>query len=308
MAASLSSSHSPLIHRNWRRIACAFVTGAVFLGGCSIVPTGLPKPLPHREERMKNGYVYYLDGAGGGTARTNWAAGVRKGMLASGYRGAGEMFSWETGLGLLVDQDADDNYKRAKAKALALEIIRREKAIPEAPVHILGFSAGTVEAIFALEYLPANVQVENVVLLGCSISEDYDLTRALRQVKGHVYLYTSTRDRMLGFLMPFTGTADRKFLDPGAGITGFVVPRHASAETRKLYAEKLVTIAWTAQLEKDGDYGRHFDNIKMQFVRDQVAPLVMGQPCAGLPVCAAGMAASTIMHRRPVSHGWFFGL
>ena len=50
---------------------------------------------------------------------------------------------------------------------------------------------------------------------------------------------------MLGFLMPFTGTADRKFDDPGAGITGFVLPAGATPETRKLYAKKLVTIAWT---------------------------------------------------------------
>ncbi|HEY3898025.1 MAG TPA: hypothetical protein VGM54_05385 [Chthoniobacter sp.] len=308
MAATFFPSHYALLHQVWRRVALLLLAGAVFLGGCSIIPTGLPKPMPHRKARMKNGYIYYLDGAGGGTAMTNWAAGVRKGMIAGGYHGAGEMFSWETGLGLLVDQDADDTYKRNKAKALALKIIQQKRAFPEAPVNILGFSAGTVEAIFALEYLPLDIQVDNVVLLGCSISEDYDLTRALRQVKGHVYLYTSTKDRMLGFLMPLTGTADRKFLDPGAGITGFVIPSHASAETRKLYANRLVTIAWTAQLEKDGNYGRHFDNIKMQFVRDQVAPLILGKSCAGLPVCAAGMAASAKMRPPPVSHHWFFGL
>jgi len=101
-------------------------------------------------------------------------------------------------------------------------------------------------------------------------------------VKGHSYLYTSTHDRMLGFLMPFSGTADRKFHDPGAGITGFVLPAGASAATRKLYSEKLVTIPWTAKLEKDGDYGRHFDNVKMEFVRDHVAPLFMGKRVPGL--------------------------
>ena len=87
---------------------------------------------------------------------------------------------------------------------------------------------------------------------------------------------------MLGFLMPFTGTADRKFDDPGAGITGFVLPAGATAETRKLYAKKIVTIPWTAKLEKDGDYGHHFDNVKMEFIRDHVAPLFMGKPVPGL--------------------------
>jgi len=82
-----------------------------------------------------------------------------------------------------------------------------------------------------------------LVLLGASISADYDLTEALKRVKGTVYLYTSTEDRMLGFLMPFSGTADRKFHDPGAGITGFVLPPSATAETRRFYVEKVVSIA-----------------------------------------------------------------
>ena len=147
---------------------------------------------------------------------------------------------------------------------------------------MLGFSAGTAVAIFALEDLPETVQVNEVVLLGTSISENYDLTKALRRVRGHVYIYTSTHDRMLGFLMPFSGTADRKFDDPGAGITGFTLPKGASAETRQLYKEKIVTIPWTAKLEKDSDFGRHFDNVKMEFIRDHVAPLFIGKPVPGL--------------------------
>jgi hypothetical protein len=255
---------------------------AIFAAGCASTPVGLPKPLPDREARMKYGYLYYLDGAGGGTAKNNWAAGVREGLLAAGYRGAGEMFSWEEGRGLLVDQDASVKYKRGKADLMAKELVRQKKAFPNAPVNILGFSAGTAEAIFALEALPENVQVEHVVLLGSALSENYDLTKALKHVRGHLYIYTSTHDLMLGVLMPFSGTADRKFDDPGAGIKGFVLPRGATAATRKLYADKIITIHWTKALEKDGDYGHHFDNIKMQFIRDQVAPLLMGKPVPGL--------------------------
>ena len=40
---------------------------------------------------------------------------------------------------------------------------------------------------------------------------------------------------------------------------------------------------WTKELEADGDDGRHFDNIKMEFIRDHVAPLLMGKPVPGLP-------------------------
>lgn len=255
---------------------------AVLSAGCASKPTGWPKAQADRAERIHHGYIYYLDGAGGGTAKENYAEGVQKGFLAAGYHGAGEMFSWETGKGLMADQDASVKYKRSEAKLVAAKIAKRATAHPGVPLGVLGFSAGTAEAIFALEYLPESVQVDTVVLLGTSISRDYDLTTALRHVKGRVYMYTSTHDRMLGFLMPLSGTADRKFDDPGAGITGFILPKGATAETRKLYKEKIVTIAWTAQLEKDGDYGHHFDNVKMEFIRDHVAPLFIGKSVPGL--------------------------
>lgn len=253
----------------------------VFAVGCASKPTGLPEQLPDRAARMHYGYLYYFDGAGGGTANKDWSEGVKDGLLAGGYPGAGEMFTWETGNGLIADQNASVKFKRSKARKAARRIRQHVKANPGLPLHMLGFSAGTAVAVFALEALPETVQVDEVVLLGTSISQNYDLTKALKRVKGHVYVYTSTRDRMLGFLMPFTGTADRKFADPGAGITGFVLPAGATAETRKLYAEKIITIPWTAKLEKHGNYGHHFDNLNMKFIRDNVAPLFTGKPVPG---------------------------
>jgi pimeloyl-ACP methyl ester carboxylesterase len=250
---------------------------AVSLIGCSFKPVGLPEQLPDRNERIQHGYLYYFDGAGGGTAKKNWAEGVKDGLLAGGYPGAGEMFTWETGKGLIADQDASVEFKRGKAKEAAAKMVAHVNEYPGKPLNLLGFSAGTAVAIFALEELPESVKIDQMVLLGTSISENYDMTEALKHVKGHVYIYTSTRDRMLSFLMPFSGTADRKMDDPGAGINGFVLPPGANAETRRLYAEKIVTIPWTAKKESDGDYGRHFDNIKMEFIRDYVTPLYLGK-------------------------------
>jgi len=244
---------------------------------CASKPTGLPKPLPDHSERMKHGYLYYLDGAGGGTAKKNWAGGVREGFIQAGYPGAGEMFSWETGKGLTADQKASVKYKRGKAQGLASRIEQHIKDYPGTPVGLLGFSAGTAEVIFALEVLPEITKVDTVVLLGASISHDYDLTEMLKRVKGKMYIYTSTHDRMVGFFMKFTGSADRKYHNEGADIHGFVLPKGANAETRKLYADKIVTIKWTKEFEKDGNHGHHFDNIKMEFIRDHVAPLFMGK-------------------------------
>ncbi len=42
-----------------------------------------------------------------------------------------------------------------------------------------------------------------------------------------------------------------------------------------LYAQKLRTLPWTKKQEHDDGYGRHFDHVKMEFIRDHVAPLLM---------------------------------
>ncbi len=270
-ASQIKSSFTRLVPAT---LGIAFV---VLAAGCAKKPTGLPTALGDRSAREQHGYIYYLDGAGGGTAKNNWAGGVKDGLIAAGYNGAGEMYSWETGKGLMADQDASVKYKRAQAKGLAEKIVEREKAYPGVPLNVLSFSAGAASAVFALEALPETVQVDRIVMLGCSISEDYDLTKALKHVKGKMYLYTSTHDEMVGFLMKFSGTADRKFHDPGAGIKGFVLPKGASAETRKLYAEKIVVIPWKKKELQDGNKGHHFDNIKMPFIRDYVAPILMGE-------------------------------
>jgi len=231
-----------------------------------------------REERLTRGCVFYFDGAGGGTKKKNYATGVVEGMLEAGYRGAGEIVSWETGKGLIKDQDASVAYKRSKAKEGAASIQSYQKKHAGAPVGLLGFSAGTAEAIFALEMLPETSPVDRVVLLGTSISRDYDMTEALKRVKHKLYIITSTHDQMIGTMMKFSGTADRKFHDPGAGIKGFVLPAGATAATRQLYAEKIVTIPYSKDWRKDGDKGHHFDNVKKEFIRDHVAPLLMGRP------------------------------
>jgi len=243
--------------------------------------TGLPTQMPDRPSRMPRAYVYYLDGAGGGTAVKNWAEGVKDGLLAAGYPGAGEMFSWETGRGLIVDQYASVKYKRSKAAEMAKRVQEYRQAHPIAPVSFIGFSAGTAVAVFALEALPETCQVDNVVLLGTSIGADYDLTQALKRVRNRLFIFTSTKDGMINVLMAFSGTTDRKYDEAAAGAKGFLLPAGATEETRNLYAEKVVTIPWRKEFERDGDHGRHFDNVKMAFIRDHVAPLVMGKASAG---------------------------
>lgn len=219
------------------------------------------------------GIVYYLDGAGGG-GLTNWEGGLKKGLLDAGYKGQLSMFPWETGLGVVVDQDESVKYKRQKAREAAAEIVRFHQVHPTSQIHLIGLSAGTAVAVFVLEALPPDVKVENVILFGASIGNDYDLTQALGHVRTHLYNFTSERDAVLGFLVPMAGTADRTEA-PAAGIDGFLIPPGATAQTRRLYLSKVARIAWKAEFEKDEDYGGHTDGVNAPFVRDYVAPLIM---------------------------------
>lgn len=236
--------------------------------GCS----QMQQAMPDRAERMTRGYVYYFDGAGGGGIM-NWAGGVKQGLLDAGYSGAGEVFKWNTGLGVVPDQDSSVEYKRGKAAEAAQNIQQYARQHPGAPVSLIGLSAGTAVTIFTLEALPASCPVENVVLLGASISDDYNLTRALQRVRNRMYVFTSERDAVLAFAVRVAGTADRTE-SPSAGLRGFRMPYRASADTRTQYA-KVVNIQWKPEFMMAGNLGGHTDAVKAPFVQQYVAPLVM---------------------------------
>ena len=219
-----------------------------------------------------SGVVFYCDGAGGGGI-TNWEGGVKQGFKQAGFQGTVTMFPWETQLGVLADQDVPEEYKIKKGHELAKEIAKYMQEYPNAPVDVIGLSAGTDVALHALEALPRGKMVDTVVLLSSSMSYTYDLTNALRHVRGDMYVTTSSRDSILSMGAAMAGTADRKHVD-SAGIHGFRMPARASAETRRLYS-KVVNLAWRPEYEQYGDFGHHTDTAKASFIEHVIAPLII---------------------------------
>ena len=145
---------------------------------CLALAAGCSQTMPDRAERMTRGYVFYLDGAGGGGTLSNWSGGLKRGMLDAGYNGAGEVFKWNTGLGVIADQDSSVEYKRGKASECAQRIQQYAKDHPGAPVTLIGLSAGTAVTVFALEALPVSCPVETVIL---------SFTRRRRQISGMTF-------------------------------------------------------------------------------------------------------------------------
>lgn len=266
---SRENSSSPLAHRFQMRP----LHTRLALAGLLSLAAGCSQTLPDRAERMTRGYVYYFDGAGGGGAFSNWSGGLKQGLLNAGYDGAGEIFDWNTGGGVVADQESSVEYKRSKGAECAQKIRQYSNEHPGAPVNIVGLSAGTAVALFTVEALPSNCKVDNVFLCGASVSADYDLTRALQHVRNRMYVFTSDKDAVLSFLVPMAGTADRKETD-SAGLRGFQTPRRMSPETRTQYA-KLVHIHWKPEFAKYGDLGGHTDALKAPFVQHYMAPLLM---------------------------------
>lgn len=249
------------------------------LAVCLAVPaavSGCKSTSPDRADRMAHGYVYYCDGAGGGGI-TNWAGGLRKGLKEGGYPGTGEIFKWNTGLGVLADQNASVRYKREKARKMAEKASGYARQYPGASVTFIGLSAGTAVVVFGLEEMPGDVRVENVVLCGASISSTYDLTQALKAIDGKFYVFTSEKDSVLGFLVPIAGTADRESgRVPSAGLRGFRMPDPVSPETRQQYA-KVVTIPWRPEFAQLGYAGGHTDVLNSKFVAAHIAPRLVGE-------------------------------
>ena len=154
------------------RIPIAVLSLLASVGGCQTTSKD-------REARMPHGYLYYCDGAGGG-GMMNWSGGLRRGLRDGGYPGTGEIFGWNTGLGVLADQDASADYKRGKARKMAQEAVAYSRKYPGAPITFVGLSAGTSVAIFAMEQMPSGVPVTNVVLCGATHAQ-HDLGRHRRR-------------------------------------------------------------------------------------------------------------------------------
>jgi pimeloyl-ACP methyl ester carboxylesterase len=242
----------------------------IFLVGCSDQRQMISPDIPGR-----HGVVFYLDGAGGGSMITDWGRGVKKGLGQGGFKGEYMEYKWQTGLGVLADQDSSVDYKRAQAAKLARIIVHYAQTHPGEPINLVGLSAGTAVAIYTLEALPQWCMVDVVILLGSSIDANYNLTSALERVEDDLYVFTSPRDGVLGMLVPISGTADRQFAGRDvAGIKGFVMPRNLDPRARASYS-KVINIHWQQNFAKTGNFGGHTGGTHPKFVALYLTPLLI---------------------------------
>jgi hypothetical protein len=152
-------------------------------------------------------------------------------------------------------------------------------AEPDAPVFMVAKSAGSAVVVQALEQLPPN-SVDLAVLLAPAFSSTYDLSAALRAVKGEIVVFWSPFDVfMLGLGTLLFGTVDRVCCR-GAGLVGFRLPPAASADTREAY-RRLRQVPWRLPMAITGYCGGHFGTNLPTFLARYVLPLLR-------PACTSG--------------------
>lgn len=215
------------------------------------------------ENLASNSIVYYCDGAGWYTG----SAKVQSGLKQAKFPGGFERYGWSTFLGPGTDHLIAAR-STGVAKGLTRKIEKHLRDHPEADVHLIGLSAGTAVVLNAIEQLPADVKVSNVVLLSSSASSQRDLTKIMQRVSGSLYNTVSRRDSILSAL---TVNADGGEGRP-AGAVGFRRPRGARRPGSDLAYRRVINLPWKpAYLAYDWD-GGHTRVTSSKFIRSVIAP------------------------------------
>ena len=249
-----------------RPAAVTLVAMGLILAGCGAKPR-LPM-LSNVAPFGRNVTMIYVPGIGGfGRDDRMWLNGLKVG----GYSGKTEVWNW-TGRLRPISALWAHARQRAQARLIADRVRKLRSESPATELVLVGHSAGTGLVIMALEDLPTDAQVDEVVLLAPALSRSYDLTRALRHVRGHADVFCSERDTLVLAVGTFLfGTVDG-IHGEAAGHGGFVKPRRAS---NGAYA-KLAVHPFSNDRWLYGDDGGHAGILAPGVAAAIVAPLLPG--------------------------------
>lgn len=238
------------------------------LGVLALICSAAAQASPASPNDPNADYLLHLPGIGGyrWVDRT-MVAGLRQG----GYEGRLAVHDWtgeQAGLEALLNRDLHERESQRIADALE----KRYRENPKRKIIVTAHSGGTGIIVWALEKLPPDVKVDTVILLASALSPAYDLSEALRHVRGKVYSFFSVTDAfILGAGTAAFGTIDGVKGD-AAGRIGFVLPE--GADERQY--EKLVQVPYDAAWLHLGNIGDHIGPMAAPFARDVLATVVRG--------------------------------
>jgi pimeloyl-ACP methyl ester carboxylesterase len=210
-------------------------------------------------------YLLHLPGIGG---KRRIDRMLVNGLAEGGIDAEVEIYDWtgdDPGLSALYAAKRN----RAQAAKVAEMITRVHREDPRREIYLTGHSGGTGIAVWALEQLPDDVQIESLLLLASALSPTYDLSEALRHVRGKAYALSSAYDPVLGIGTRLFGTIDGVQTD-AAGRVGFAQPPGADAAQY----EKLIEVPYDRGWIRLSHIGDHIGPMMRPFAREILAPLV----------------------------------
>lgn len=241
-----------------QRFFGAFVPAAVLTAGLTGCTTGFT-------EEAQYGMVFYCPGAG------NWDlgdSGIRDGLRRAGYKGQVGSVTWSVLANPAIDQTLRLNARLAGTE-VARAIERYIDKFPGKQVSIVGLSAGTGVAMWALQDMKPGYQVDNVLLLSSSLHHEFDAGPALKHVRGKIYVYYSSYDAVLAGPMRVFGTIDGVLLGAtGVGEVGLHSPNGQ---------DRIVNIPYKSSYRKYGYFGGHTDSTATAFVEAVLAKHLIRQ-------------------------------
>jgi hypothetical protein len=245
---------------------------ACLLLGCRTPVAPPPAPPPPTavvsviEIKPIQTYHLHLPGIGGNSPIHRWwCHEIRR----AGPTTRSDLYDW-TGRRwpITVLQSVERN--RAEAKNVAEHIVKLRRAHPDARIVISSESGGAGPAVWALEQLPNDVFVDDLVLIAPALSPGYDLSSALKHVRGNAHAFISEDDNfILAWGTRTYGTIDGKRVD-AAGHCGFVEPDGADA----LQYEKLIQVRHKPAWSKYWNFGGHGGAMSPAFAKHVIAPLI----------------------------------
>ena len=127
-------------------------------------------------------------------------------------------------------------------------------------------------AVWTAEALPAQHQVDGIILLAAALSPEYELAKALHRTRRGIVSFHSRVDYLfLGMGTTIAGTMDGRHTS-AAGRLGFLPSGGQSEPARR---QKLYQIPWRGVMRRSGHWGGHTSSSSEGFIRDFVSPLVV---------------------------------
>jgi pimeloyl-ACP methyl ester carboxylesterase len=237
-------------------------------------PTSAPSTAPAPVEH--DTYLLHLPGMGGLMTidRT-----LTRGLLQGGIEADLQIYDWtgtDRGLASLMNV----RRHREQSKIVADLILQRRKLQPNGRIILTAHSAGTGVAVWALQKLPDDVRIDDLVLIASALSPEYDLSRALRHVRHRAYAFNSELDVLvLGTGCRNFGTVDRVKTD-AAGRVGFRVPENPAVAGQY---EKFVQYPYDPDWMRFHNNGEHIGPMTRTFAREVISLVIQGRGPSPLP-------------------------